>query len=143
MTTVANIMPLSSYPHKIEGKVTLKGSIITIENVPYSIGSIRKATKQFMADSVIAYREGETGFVIYNESQAIAKIAGEIVSSNDPTKVVLKTDLGKVTLNSQNSCDFIMLAVAEDSKEVSEATRLSRSKVKKKVETTSSKKKGK
>lgn len=129
MSHVLEIKPSTSYLLKIEGAVTVKGGVVTIENVPLVIGGIKKVTKAFPESAVVAYRSGKQGFVIYSETAPLTKVYGKLLSGNDD-RIALDTDSGKVVVNNTNAVSAVLIEADEDSKEAREAMRLSRSRVK-------------
>lgn len=134
MSHVLILNPSTSYLFKIEGNVSMKGGLLTIEATPMVIGGIKKVSKSFSADSVEAYRVGEKGFIVYRETSPLTKVYGKLLSSNE-SKIVIDTADGKVTVNNSQFVSASLIEADEDSKEAREAMRLGRSRVKTKEKT--------
>lgn len=123
-TVVLTVSSVTPYFHRIDGEVTQKGGMLSIET-PYEIGGIRRVTKTFPAASVEAYRLGKTGFIIYMETTPVIRAFGELSSKNDDS-ISVETEYGQVVVNNSPRSIPVLMETDSDSREARFAMKISR-----------------
>lgn len=106
--------------------VRLVGSVSASKNGTVSIdykepGMVKATNKVFLSSEVLAYMEGDAGFVVAMMNDPVTKMVGEMTIKDD--KVILESEAGRIVVNKVNGASVTYTEVAEDSKEAKAAAR--------------------
>jgi len=120
------VLAASAIPTRLVGAVTKSkaGSVSITYAEP---GQVKKTTKSFLPNEIVAALAGEAGYVIAMLNTPITKIVGEQVIKDGVR--FIKTDGGNVQLNQLPGVTFDVKEVEADSKEARAAERAGRVKV--------------
>lgn len=123
MATVASVYASVPIPQRIVGNVSAsKDGSVTIEY--REPGMVKTSVKRFLMDDVVAYMEGEAGFVIALSSEPLTKMVGDMTIKDN--KVIINSEAGKVVINRIAGATVVYNEVEDNSREAKVAARVAK-----------------
>jgi len=120
---IAAISATQQIPQRIVGSVSANkdGSISIDYREP---GMVKTKTARFLASDVVAYMEGDAGFVVAMTSDPITKMVGKMTVKGD--KVVVESEAGDIVINKVAGATVVYTEADEDSREAKAAARIAK-----------------
>lgn len=120
---IAAISATQQIPQRIVGSVSANkdGSISIDYREP---GMVKTKTARFLASDVVAYMEGDAGFVVAMTSDPVTKMVGKMTVKGD--KVVIESEAGDIVINKVAGATVVYTEADEDSREAKAAARIAK-----------------
>ena len=120
---IAAVTAAQQIPQRIVGSVSANkdGSISIDYREP---GMVKTKTARFLASDVVAYMEGDAGFVVAMTSDPVTKMVGKMTVKGD--KVILESEAGDVVINKVAGATVVYTEADEDSREAKAAARIAK-----------------
>lgn len=120
---IASITAAQQIPQRIVGsvKASKDGSI----SIDYrEAGMVKTKTAVFLSSDVVAYMEGDAGFVVAMSSDPITKMVGKMTVKGE--KVVIESEAGDIVINKIAGASVVYTEADEDSREAKAAARIAK-----------------
>ena len=85
---------------------------------------VKTKTARFLASDVVAYMEGDAGFVVAMTSDPVTKMVGKMTVKGD--KVVVESEAGDIVINKVAGATVVYTEADEDSREAKAAARIAK-----------------